>query len=367
MVMAFVNVQFEIDDQQLIPGPQGPQGIPGLQGTQGIQGDTGEKGDTGDTGPQGLQGEQGPDGLQGIQGIQGAQGEQGIQGITGATGAQGPQGIQGPPGSGSSSAINIMDCGGTTSGDNTTALNTALAACVTLGKRAIEFPCGQFSFSSQPNAINGIRLIGQGKTSTYLVRNYPGNFLKFAGGVLGGGGTRDISVLAASGTSGGYGIHQFGNTTETCDFATFENGLISGNGGTFAVPLMIDGVARTSPQGVRDIRVRNFDVFAGTSAAIWIANGVGIYLESVGTYPAGGTNGDVVIGSGSTVINMSGMNIQGSLTMSSCSKICFQGHTISFVAASTASGVFVNGTRFSAGTYSNSMAGGTYVINMVPI
>lgn len=315
--MALVNVQFQIDDEQLIAGPQGPQGEPGLQGEQGLQG---------------------------------------------------PQGPAGPAGSGGSSEIvDIMDFGGSLSGDNTAALNAALAHCIANQKTKIGFQKGFYRFNSAPNAIDGITLIGQGKTATYLVRDYSGNFLNFGGGFTGGGGAKDMGILAGAGTSGGYGLHLKGQDgVGSADWCTLEHLYISSNGGTFAVPIMIDGAGRTTPQGVRSVRIVNCDVFAGTAAAIWVANGVATFMDSVGTYPAGGTNGNVVIGTGSTIVSMSNMNIQGTLNLSDCLKITFQGHTISFIAASSASGVFCNGTRSNSGTYSNGMAGGTFVINMVP-
>ena len=270
--------------------------------------------------------------------------------------------------SGSSNAINIADFGLTTTGDNTPALHAALDACVAQGKRIIEFPCGTFGFDTAPRPINGIMLRGQGLTSTYLVRKYSGNFLNFGGGFLGGGGCSDMGVLAGAGTSGGYGIYCPGQTAVgSNDWGIFKHLYISSAGGTWAVPFMIDGQLRSSPQGTRDLRILGVDCFAGTSAGMWIANGVGVTLDSVGTYPAGGTNGDLVIGSGSTVINMSNMNIQGTLNLSNCSKIAFTGHMNNFSAASTASGVFANGTRSASGTYSNAMVGGSCVMNLVPV
>jgi len=78
------NLQEQIENIELIPGPEGPQGEQGIQGP---------KGDTGEIGPQG---EQGPIGETGLQGIPGIQGEQGIQGIQGPIGPEGPQGLPGP-------------------------------------------------------------------------------------------------------------------------------------------------------------------------------------------------------------------------------------------------------------------------------
>lgn len=78
---------YQLDDDltniQLIPGPQGEKG------------DTGEKGDKGETGEQGPIGPVGPQGIQGPIGPQGIQGEKGEQGIQGLRGEQGPQGDKG--------------------------------------------------------------------------------------------------------------------------------------------------------------------------------------------------------------------------------------------------------------------------------
>jgi hypothetical protein len=65
---AINNLQQQIANIQLLPGPQGPQGEQGIQGPQGIQGEPGSKGDTGEQGPAGetgLQGEPGPAGVPG--------------------------------------------------------------------------------------------------------------------------------------------------------------------------------------------------------------------------------------------------------------------------------------------------------------
>ena len=86
---AIADLQNQIDNIQLIPGPQGEQGPVGPMGPQGPQGDTGATGATGATGTTGTQGPQGPIGPQGLVGLKGE---------TGATGAAGPQGTVGPQG-----------------------------------------------------------------------------------------------------------------------------------------------------------------------------------------------------------------------------------------------------------------------------
>ena len=84
-----VNLQNQIDNIQLTPGPQGIQGIQGEvgpQGPRGLTGDQGLKGDTGEAGPQG------------IQGLKGEKGDKGTPGDTGGPGAKGDKGDQGSDG-----------------------------------------------------------------------------------------------------------------------------------------------------------------------------------------------------------------------------------------------------------------------------
>lgn len=122
-------LQNQINNIQLIPGPQGEKGDKGDTGEQGIQGVPGEPGKDGINcwdlnsdevcqadedrntdgncdaldcqGAQGLQGEQGLQGIQGEKGEKGDQGDQGIQGLQGIQGEKGDKGDpgeQGPPG-----------------------------------------------------------------------------------------------------------------------------------------------------------------------------------------------------------------------------------------------------------------------------
>ncbi len=70
---AIADLQTQINNIQLIPGPKGDTGAQGPQGEtgpQGPQGETGATGATGATGPQGPQGAQGPAGPAGTSGTQ---------------------------------------------------------------------------------------------------------------------------------------------------------------------------------------------------------------------------------------------------------------------------------------------------------
>ena len=107
------EIDTELSNISLTPGPAGPQGEQGLQGLQGpkgdkgdtgdvgpqgLKGDKGDTGDTGATGPAGPQGIAGPAGADGVDGAPGIQGPQGLKGDTGDTGPQGPQGPKGDKG-----------------------------------------------------------------------------------------------------------------------------------------------------------------------------------------------------------------------------------------------------------------------------
>ena len=104
------QLQHQIDNIVLTPGPKGDIGATGSQGLKGDTGATGSqglKGDAGASGPQGLKGDTGATGPQGLKGGTGATGSQGLKGDTGATGPQGlkgdtgatgPQGLKGDTG-----------------------------------------------------------------------------------------------------------------------------------------------------------------------------------------------------------------------------------------------------------------------------
>jgi hypothetical protein len=89
------DLQNQINNIQLKPGPPGPQGLPGPAGLQGPAGPAGPIGPTGAAGPTGATGAIGP---AGAKGDMGPAGPAGPIGPTGATGAQGPSGATGPAG-----------------------------------------------------------------------------------------------------------------------------------------------------------------------------------------------------------------------------------------------------------------------------
>ena len=119
LALTLSNLQFQIDNIHLVPGPMGPVGPKGEDGADSIvAGPQGIQGEIGPIGPQGLPGPRGDAGPQGEQGIQGIQGDApnhkwvntslqfensdgsygdlvNLKGAKGDKGDQGDQGIQG--------------------------------------------------------------------------------------------------------------------------------------------------------------------------------------------------------------------------------------------------------------------------------
>lgn len=285
--MAQVPFTLYVDDTNLIAGPQGPAGAAGTNGTNGVDG------------------------------------------------ADGAQGATGPAGSSSGMVYTSV------TGDNTTAFNAFLAAAVTAGEKTVSLKAETISFDSKPTIPAGIRIIGHSSSETVLVRNYSGDFIEFGAGF--NGGMARLALFAAAGTTGGVGLLLKATASTSCDYASFEDLVITG-AGSYDYPLKVDGSLRTSPQGIRDLEFRNINLFAGTIAALYIINGVGINFFGLGAYPAGGTSGNVYIGGGSNTVNLYGANVQGELNLTSLQKLVFSGHIISLNSAGTASKCHISGT-----------------------
>ena len=112
---ALDDLQTQIDDIELTPGPQGPAGADGEDGADGAagpQGPAGEDGEDGAVGPQGPQGPAGEDGSDGIDGQDGQDGEDGIDGQDGRDGVDGRDGIDGQDGEDGEDGGTLVDSDG---------------------------------------------------------------------------------------------------------------------------------------------------------------------------------------------------------------------------------------------------------------
>jgi hypothetical protein len=133
---------------------------------------------------------------------------------------------------------------------------------------------------------------------TSLVRRYSGG--TFLHWTALGGGVEAMQLFAGLGTAGGYAVSVVATNASPVGYMTFRDmgidGLGGGAVGLWAVPVYINGTARTAaPIGVRSTFFNNVYVWNATSYAVYIGTGVAVTWLGGGTFRGAGTNGDVFI------------------------------------------------------------------------
>ena len=124
---AVMNLQQQINEIQLTPGPIGPIGPIGPTGAPGADGLAGADG------KDGVDGLAGADGKDGVDGLAGADGKDGVDGLAGVDGKDGVDGLAGVAGTNGVSGYEIVP--GTPSGDIDGA-RTVTATCLN-GKKVV--------------------------------------------------------------------------------------------------------------------------------------------------------------------------------------------------------------------------------------
>jgi hypothetical protein len=183
--------------------------------------------------------------------------------------------------------------------DNATILNLAISQ----GVRNLYIPAGVWTFLTKPNAIaHEMEIVGEGFSSTALVRRYT-EFTSTNGLLTLRAGNQHVmrlGILAAANTGGGAGISFFGDNSGSPDFSVVEDVYVSqepGSNGTWQDAVLIHGTQRNNNGliGVRDVSLRNCQLFASTNSACRIEGGVAINIWGGGMFPAGGTTGRLQI------------------------------------------------------------------------
>jgi hypothetical protein len=171
--------------------------------------------------------------------------------------------------------------------------------------RSIYFPYGTYTFNTPPQQIDfPITIAGDGKSRTYLARNYnassPGQgLLTFVGMspgspfVMGSASSsvKDLAIVAAVSTSHGSAISLIGGPNSAPDFSIFSNLYLGAlenpsnptAGGNWDNTVYIDGRARieapiigvTPIIGVRDVEFQNCAVFGAANGAMLLEGVVG--------------------------------------------------------------------------------------------
>lgn len=189
--------------------------------------------------------------------------------------------------------------------DDTPEFNQFLDAVKAHPSRTGCINAATYRIASQPNMIDEqVHLVGSGMIDTVLLRDYNatvGNgLLSFTAG-SNGSRVSALSILAASGTTGGSAISVRSTPTYPISFIAFEDLYLSTFGNnTWDSTFFIDGTQKTTaPAGVRDVAFRNVHIFGASNFSLNIRAVNGFSYHGGGVYAAGGTSassGGIAIG-----------------------------------------------------------------------
>lgn len=209
-------------------------------------------------------------------------------------------------------------------GDNGPALTLFCANLAAQGVQGCVLPAAHMRFDTPLSLPTPFKLVGQGMGDTILLCNYPGDFFTLTNGAY---VIQDMAIYALDGISAQFGIRIISTNEQSPDYTVIENVGISAYGsGSFAWPLHFDGTQRTSPIGLRDLMLRNVDLFAGRLGAAQFDRVIGFDAIGLHTFPAGSGSGDVLVGYGSDLVNLMPCNIQGQLTIVNSSRVLVSGN-----------------------------------------
>jgi len=213
--------------------------------------------------------------------------------------------------------VSILDFGGkgdSGTTDNTTPYNNAIAALASKGGGTLYIPEGNYYFMSRPNSITqGVSIVGDGKSNTILTKDYiestdTNGFIDHD--VTNNGSfIRDLQIY--NNKSGGSGISIIATATDCADFVTFQNLYITGNGtNEWKYPVYVDGDLRTgSPQGCRDLRILNCDLFEGELSVCYIKAFNNLTIAETGIFATGTSNSLDLLGGSSVNSNYANVGL----------------------------------------------------------
>lgn len=237
--------------------------------------------------------------------------------------------------------IDLRDYG-TPGPDIVAGFNKALADAISNNLREIYVAPGTWNFASPPANINsGIRVFGSTASECILSAQFnSSNFLTFDG--IGGmsGGLNALQLATGSSMNPGNAITLIASATNSPDFTVFEDVIVTcdnADTGTWGTALSVDGTQRITPQGVRDVAIRNFTSFATRAYSANLQNIVGFDVDGFHAFPAGGTAADFYIGGGSDTNEFDAMNVLGTLIINNSQNGKFDGKINALSTASSGS------------------------------
>lgn len=219
--------------------------------------------------------------------------------------------------------------------DCTPALNAVTDAINAAGDVTLDFPAGQFSFLSPPKPLPRMTIRGQGKLATVFSKRFDGGALFTITGHRGDGIVLEsFACISYAAYAPGYLAYIAGTADYQPDETVLRQIWCSSNDkGTWYTHVVLDGLARLSPQGLRDCLIEDCEFLNGVSASIWARDCVGLKVRGVGCFsgtgPAGGCGiyltGGADVNHQSTRCYFEGVNNNGQLNISNSFQCSFQG------------------------------------------
>lgn len=233
--------------------------------------------------------------------------------------------------------------GGPTDGaaDCTPYLDEVAAAVSGTGDITLDVPAGQFQFLTQPRPLPRMRIRGQGKLATVFNKRFAGGALFTLIGHRGGGTVIEgLAGLTYAEHSPGYFAYLAGSSEHQPDVSVLRDLWVSSNdGGLWYINVVLDGLARASPQGLRGVLVEDCEFFNAYAANIWARDCVGLRVRGVGCFagagPAAGcgiyVSGGPSVSEQSTRCYFDDVNNNGQLNITNSFQCSFRGSIGSLV------------------------------------
>jgi hypothetical protein len=233
--------------------------------------------------------------------------------------------------------VNGLDFGMVGDGvtDNTTAFNNAVTAAAACNTGTLFIPPGSFLFSSQPNSLPRVKIIGSGSLNTVVIRGYNGTpnvgLFDIIPGTGNGTQISDMAVSASVGTSGGCAFSAIASATFGVSDTLFANMYITPGAATdaFEYVILFNGTNKsTGAIGNRGCRMLNLTVFGASYASVGVFGCISLSWSGGNINTAGGTGtysgGIQIDGTAavpSTYILIDVTNINGAINLARCEDV----------------------------------------------
>src|SRR6187551_2718353 len=219
--------------------------------------------------------------------------------------------------------------------DCTPCLDDITSRINSAGDITLDFPAGQFQFLSAPKPIPRMTIRGQGKLATVFNKRFDGGALFTINGERGGGVVIDsLACLAYAKYAPGYMAYIAGTSDYQPDETVLRQLWCSSNDkGLWYINVVFDGLARLSPQGLRDVMIEDCELFCAQAANIWARDCVGLKVRGVGCFAVTGpSSGSGIYITGGTQTNQqstrcyfSDVNNNGQLNITNSFQCSYRG------------------------------------------